>query len=181
VTGQPTLEYAARVEVIPPCIDRTAIRRAWRVRTRLEGLLVSRLIDPDEYDAACAFRAAYEHAAGGPTRSALASDGPSGRSGDGLLGALDDVRRVAQVMARLTHWQRHLVVGCVVLDLSWAELARHLDVAPTTIPRRLAPILRHLTEVWESLDSQQQSPAANTRRPSPTSHRRKHRSSNRCL
>jgi hypothetical protein len=150
ITSRPSLEFLRHFDVHAPIIDRQHFRNGWRFRPRLEALLTRKLIEPREFAAACAFRDAWERAAAGSsTRSALASIGiPSSSGGDTPIGSLDDARRIALVGQHLTRIEAVLVLGCVVLDVSWAELGRRLHVDETTVPRMTAPAVGRLAVLW---------------------------------
>lgn len=150
-SSRPSLEFLRHFDVHAPVIDTTHFRTGWRIRARLEALMTRKLISPREYFAACAFRDAWDRAQGGSARSALASEGKGGRVDFVSLGSLDDARIIALVGERLTREQAVLVLGCVVFDVSWVELARRLHVDETTVPRMAAPAIARLATIWSEV------------------------------
>lgn len=131
-SNRPSVSYLGHYDVLAPLVDGRTFRTSWRVRTRLEGLLRRSQISARDYATACAFRNTWDRAEAGPSRSALASQGGAGGTGFSPTGSLDAARQIALIGGLLSPREAVLVLGCVILDVSWAELARHLAISETT-------------------------------------------------
>ena len=127
----------ASAPVEAPRVDDRHFRPAWRVLTRLDGLLADKAITAGEWHAAADFRELWDQVA----RSALlrspigrASMGIAGRRAfDGsLAGALDAHNRLREIRRRLGAFACTLLYLSVVRDLSWAALGREYDRDPKT-------------------------------------------------
>jgi hypothetical protein len=133
----PSVFYRQHHDVEIPRVDDRHFRPAWRVLTRLDGLLADKAITAAEWHAAADFRELWDQVA----RSALlrspigrASMGIAGhRAFDGsLAGDLDASARLRQIRGVLGAWACTLLEAVLVQDLSWAGLGRHYRCDPKT-------------------------------------------------
>ena len=133
----PSALYRQHHDVEAPRVDARHFRQAWRVLTRLDGLLADHAITSAEWHAAADFRELWDQVA----RSALlrspigrASMGIAGhRAFDGsLAGELDAHNRLREIRRRLGAFACTLLYLSVVWDLSWAALGPEYDCDPKT-------------------------------------------------
>ena len=133
----PSAWYRQHHEVEAPRVDDRHFRPAWRVLTRLDGLLADRAITAAEWHAAADYRELVDQVA----RAALIRS-PIGRASIGtaghrvfalsLAGELDALNRLRQIRNRLGAWACTLLDLVLVRDLSWAALGRHYLRDPKT-------------------------------------------------
>jgi hypothetical protein len=119
--------------VEPPAIDFGQWRPYWRVRTRLDRLLLDGAITPQEWSVAAALRATMEAARAAmlPTRSWDRE--PHGRSpGPALARRADALARLDGVRANLGSFALWLLEACLADDASWRYLGARLGVDPKT-------------------------------------------------
>jgi hypothetical protein len=117
-----------------PAIDFGAWRPYWRIRTRLDRLLLDGAITAREWGIASRLRSAFEaaqagimpiHQLDGDPRRARAASPPSGHRADALA-------RLNQLRATLGSLTLGLLQACLVEDCSWAWLGKCLAVDPKT-------------------------------------------------
>jgi hypothetical protein len=117
----------------PPMIDLGAWRPYWRIRTRLDRLLLDGAITPHEWQAAVRLRRIIEAA-----RSAvlpvhrLDGEPRGGVSGPALARRVDAMARLEQVRAGLGAFAVALLEACLVDDCSWRYLGDRLGIDPKT-------------------------------------------------
>jgi hypothetical protein len=130
----PSLFYRQHHEVEAPIVDAAAFRQGWRVRTRLDGLILDGAITPAEWRAAVAFRTAAERilAAAWSSPIWLGAPGARGRAHDPIASQLDDLAWLRELCQALGKRDFDLVGLCVVDDVSWADLGRQRKVDPKT-------------------------------------------------
>jgi hypothetical protein len=125
-SAAPTLEYRRHHPVEAPRIDSTAFRPAWRRVDRLDQLLVTGVITPQQRAAAAAFRALYEHVHAGDLQAqdlaAMRTSKHCGRSPERPLQRLGAVRRLSEI-AKALGALYPLLVMVVIEELSWCESA----------------------------------------------------------
>jgi hypothetical protein len=132
----------------PPRVDAAVFRQGWRIVTRLDGLLADGAIDLPAWSAAVAFRTAWERATAVPQRGPpLMTMRGSGTPGGASLARLEAVGRLRRVADALGPFHCRLLQGCVVLDLSWSEMARQHHVDRSTIRRWTVRALDRLAGV----------------------------------
>ena len=118
-----------------PRVDDRHFRPAWRVLTRLDGLLADKAITAAEWHAAADYRELVD-----PVRcraftrsSAFGTVGAARSSfGDWRAGDLDASARLRQIRAMLGAWACTLLDAALVRDQSWAALGRHYRCDPKT-------------------------------------------------
>jgi hypothetical protein len=118
-------------DVEAPRIDDRHFRPAWRVITRLDGLLADKAITAAEWHAADDFRELVDQVRSDPRHS-----GPSARPEihfrNWVAGDLDASARLHQIRAVLGDCVCNLLEAALVQDLSWAALGRHYRCDPKT-------------------------------------------------
>lgn len=116
-----------------PAIDFGAWRPYWRIRTRLDRLLLDGAITLHEWRAAVRLRQIIEAA-----RAAVLPihrfDGEprGGVSGPALARRVDAMARLEQVRVGLGTFAMWLLEACLVDDRSWRELGDRLGIDPKT-------------------------------------------------
>lgn len=131
---KPSAQFRQHHNVAEPRIDGRVFHPAWRVVTRLDGLLDDHSISTMEWRAAVAFRNDVETSLIGIWRSSLAMPiAVSGSQyGAGVVIRLDVLGRLQVVRRALGAFAYDLLEACAVRDLSWAALGRQLDVDAKT-------------------------------------------------
>jgi hypothetical protein len=131
----PSTFYRQHHEVESPRVDDRHFRPAWRVLTRLDGLLADHAITSAEWHAAADFRELVDQVrCRAFTRSsAFGSVRAAGNSFRNWgAGDLDASARLRQIRAVLGAWACTLLEAALVRDLSWAALGRHYRCDPKT-------------------------------------------------
>jgi hypothetical protein len=133
----PSALYRRHHDVEAPRVDDRHFRPAWRVLTRLDGLLADKAITAAEWHAAADFRELWDRV----SRAALIRS-PIGRVSKGtaghrafdvlLAGELDAVARLREIRKVLGAWACALLHLSVVRDQSWAALGRQYRCDPKT-------------------------------------------------
>jgi hypothetical protein len=129
----PSEHYRQHHDVEPPRIDANNFRPAWRVRTRLDRLLLDRAITPAEWYAAVALRSMIELVAARGQRAARTEFMPAGAivpyQTEVDSTALAHSRRIRLSLGDVCY---RLLLACIVDDLSWIALGQRLGVDPRT-------------------------------------------------
>jgi hypothetical protein len=117
----------------PPTLDLGAWRPYWRVRTRLDRLLLDGAITPQEWSAAVRLRRIFEasYAAMLPIHR-LDGKPHGGSSGPALARRADALARLEAVRAGLGSFALGLLEACLADDASWRYLGSRLGVDPKT-------------------------------------------------
>ena len=133
----PSALYRQHHDVEAPRVDDRHFRPAWRVLTRLDGLLADKAITAAEWHAAADYRELWDRV----SRAALIRS-PIGRASMGtaghhafdvsLAGDFDSLARPREVRRALGAWPCTLLYLSVVRDQSWAALGRHYRCDPKT-------------------------------------------------
>jgi hypothetical protein len=132
-TASPSPFFRQHHGLEPPAIDFGQWRPYWRVRTRLDRLLLDGAIGPHEWRAAVRLRRLIEAA-----RAAMLPihrlDGEQhgGSSGPALARRSDAIARLSQVRAGLGSFAFWLLEACLADDASWRHLGDRLGVDPKT-------------------------------------------------
>lgn len=148
-SNAPTADRLQHVEAIePPRVDASAFRQGWRVRTRLDSLLIDRRISHGVWQAAVAYRDAWARvlAAGGGSAGLRVSGGADRH--DRLLDLLDTISRLRAVETTIGAGAARLCFACVVEDRSWASIAASDRRNPETVRDWTAQALRSLAWAW---------------------------------
>lgn len=151
MTGNaPSTDRQRHAEAIdPPRVDAVAFRQGWRVRTRLDALLVAGRIDAGIWQAAVAYRDAWER-----VLTATAAGRSLGARGAGadphtrLLAVAASVGRVHAIETLIGRDAAALCYACVVEDRSWASIATAYRRNPETMRDRAVIALRALAWAW---------------------------------
>lgn len=117
----------------PPAIDMGTWRPYWRVRTRLDRLLLDGAITSHEWRAAVRLRALCEAAQTAilPIHR-LDGEPRGGDSGPALVRRVDALARLEIVRAGLGSFAVGLLEVCLVDDCSWRYLGHRLGIDPKT-------------------------------------------------
>lgn len=152
MTARPTPQFRDHHDVEDPRVDERAFRQGWRVRTRLDQLLADARITPGEWQAASEYRETWaiarELAGVEPGMIRIAG----GSSADAAtIARLDAATRLRLVEDAIGTDRARLLLACVVHDLAWAALARHLGKHPETVRDRTVRAIRALAPAWVSV------------------------------
>ena len=146
LTTRPTAEFEQHHDIEAPQIDARSFRAGWRVRTRLDGLLIDGAITPDEWQAGIAFRDTWERALPLRTAALAAAGGGGGDPDAGMLARLGARTRLRQLGEALGFVSMACLVSCAVQDLPWREvglrLRVHHETARTMTVRALQALAR---------------------------------------
>ena len=131
----PTSFYRQHHSVEAPRIDDAMFRPGWKVRTRLDRLLLKGTIGPKEWQAGVAYRDAYTLAFGTALGSPVDRIGlgrrpeRSGRASqlEHTEAQLAAVQRLAAIRQQLGSVAVCLIEALVVEDRSWTEIGRQLE------------------------------------------------------
>jgi hypothetical protein len=117
----------------PPAIDFGQWRPYWRVRTRLDRLLLDGAITPHEWRTAVRLRRIIEAARAAvlPIHR-LDGEPRGGVSGPALTRRVDAIARLDQVRAGLGVIALGLLEACLADDCSWRYLGDRLGIDPKT-------------------------------------------------
>jgi hypothetical protein len=146
----PSALYRQHHDVEAPRVDDRHFRPAWRVLTRLDGLLADHAITSAEWHAAADFRELVDQ---GRCRaftrsSAFGTVGEAGNSfRNSVAGDLDASARLRQIRAVLGAWACTLLEAALVRDLSWAALGRHYRCDPKTARARVITAIEALRTI----------------------------------
>jgi hypothetical protein len=145
---RPDAHFRQHHDVEPPRVDERTFRPAWRVRSRLDQLLLTRAISPLEWRAGARYRLTFDTAfAGVLPGSRLVRTGSARVADASMTARLDALAWLRSHRMRLGTATRDLVEACVVEDLSWAELGRRLGVDPKTARNRTVSALGKLARI----------------------------------
>jgi hypothetical protein len=133
----PTPFYLQHHRVEAPSVDERHFRQAWRVLTRLDGLLADGAITTAEWHAAADFRDMAEFALGGAASHSVLTGARTARSAaspttDRLVARLDARSWLDEVTRAIGIVACALIQACVVDELSWAAIGRRFGVDPKT-------------------------------------------------
>lgn len=136
-TSAPTREYHRHHVVEAPRIDDRHFHPAWRVLTRLDGLLADGAITTAEWHAAADFRDMAEFALGGAASHSVLTGARTARSvasltADRLVARLDARSWLDEVARVIGTVPCALIKAFVVDDMSWAAIGRCFGVDPKT-------------------------------------------------
>jgi hypothetical protein len=154
MTARPTAEFQTHHDIDAPSVDARSFRQAWRVRTRLDGLLRDGFVSLAAYDAGKRWRKdwemALERSAG--TRLDAVGCGNGGASGGPIvrIAAMGRLRVVADAVGGYAWCMLVLVVA---QDRPWTEVGRQLGCAHTTAPRHAAKALTALARHYQRVDA----------------------------
>jgi hypothetical protein len=150
--GSTPLDYLKQHQSLDqPEISARAFRQAWRVRSRIDKLLVAEEITGFEWRCASEFRTLHEVAFGSLLRAPRLDGTGRGsgyrdtlRPGDQQRAAL---RRLRDLQARLDRDTVQLLELIIVMDLRWRELGKRLSCHACTAKRRAIAAIRRLATV----------------------------------
>lgn len=149
MTTSPTTELRRHHDIEEPAVDTRAFRQAWRIRTRLDGLLGDELITPGQWQAAVDYRNAW-----GRVR-AIAGAGSTLRVSAGggdpewvAIERLDAFARIDAVEAVIGALATALCQACVIEDYPWARTARLTRRDPHTVRHWTVLAIRSLAAAW---------------------------------
>lgn len=132
--SEPSKFYQQHHAIDPPAIDAQSFRPYWRLRTRLDQLLLDGAISYPEWRAARLFRALCETALAGAFRTQSLNRGDGDPLGIALAATrrIDASRRLLAIRGHLGAPAAELLEKHLVDDLSWATLGQRLGVHPKT-------------------------------------------------
>jgi hypothetical protein len=139
----PSAHFRQHHAVDEPSVDSASFRTAWRVRTRLDQLLIDRIITPHEWFVAVRLRTMLELVAiRQGLRAARTEFLPSGKpNGTTSVQASRYCRDIADRFGAVCSG---ILVACLVDDLSWAELGRRIGTDPRTAKAWTVVLLKML-------------------------------------
>jgi hypothetical protein len=153
-SNAPAAVRSQHVEAIePPRVDASAFRQGWRVRTRLDALLVDGSITPAQWTAADQYRALWGRVFGLATPldatrgSGRGAGGPDARA----VALLDLSAQVFAVERAIGPLATRLTTLCVIEDRSWAEIGRLTARHPQTARTWCVLAIRAVAAHWTSL------------------------------
>jgi hypothetical protein len=142
---KPTEHFLQHHDVEPPLIDASSFRPAWRVRTRLERLLLYRLITPAEWFAAVTLRLAVERIASAGLHAIPTVFMPGHNKTPQDCSQADAYcRRAAEILGETIY---PMLLACVVEDLSWIALGERMHVDARTARAWVVVAIKLLAKV----------------------------------
>ena len=135
-----------------PEVSERAFRQAWRVRTRVDRLLVDKAISWAEWRCAVEYRALYECAFGSLT-PASRPDG-TGRGGAYRAGLrpsdrqLAALRQLQKLLRQLDRPTVQLLEAVIVEDVKWCVLGKRLGAHSCTARRWAVAAIKLLATAW---------------------------------
>jgi len=147
---KPTSEFARQHDIEAPAVDARSFRQGWRVRSRLDQLLLDGRISRGEWQAANEFRTSWAYALQIGSLGALRW-GRTGGVGDPhkrALDLLDAVERLQAVEEVIGSLASQLVFECVVRDAPWARTAAAYHRDPETIRDWTSLAIKALAVAW---------------------------------
>jgi hypothetical protein len=152
MTAQPTPEFRLKHDVEAPRVDGRAFRQGWIVRTRLDQLLADGRITRGEWQAATEYRLTWaiarELAGIEPGMIRVAGTASADAA---TIARLDAVTKLRIVEDAIGSFAARCLLACLVHDLPWAAIARHLRKHPETVRDRTVVAIRALARVWDGL------------------------------
>jgi hypothetical protein len=151
----PTPEFRRHHRVLEPEISAAAFMPAWRVRSRLDRLLLDGAISVVQWRAAIAYRDTWEAAHRGGMTSNVASleagvisKGRHRRPVEPGTARLDAIERLKRIEQHLSPIVVRLVASCVLEDLGWAQVGRRFGCTPKTARSWVVAAVRALAAIW---------------------------------
>jgi len=144
----PTPERAAHAEGITPPVVNGVRRPWWTIRTRLDGLLIEKLIDERAHKAALAFERDFAllTVSSRDSFSALRTGRIETDRHVEMRGRIDAVMRLRLAQARLGPDAFGLIIAVVVVDESWRALERRFARGRQTVKAMAAEAITALVE-----------------------------------
>lgn len=144
---EPSPFFRQHVALDAPEIDARSFRPYWRVRTRLDQLLIDHAISYAQWYAGVTFRLWVERRLGASYggQSLDRSDRPSAGFDASAVRGIDASDELDRVCVDLGADHLRLVSLFVVHDVNFRDIARALDCHPTTARKRTIDALRALT------------------------------------
>ena len=152
---KPTTQLLQHINAIdPPAIDAHNRRPYWRISSRLAALRDTSAISPDEYLAACEYRAAWERILASIVRVSTRSSPIRTIAG---YGATDAVLRITSTVSRIRCTETalgslasSLLFWHAVDDLPWTDIAAKLHRQPRTVRNWTITALHDLPDAWDA-------------------------------
>jgi len=152
---KPTTQLLQHINAIdPPAIDAHNRRPYWRISSRLAALRDTSAISPDEYLAACEYRAAWERVLASIVRTSQL-DRTTIRTISGY-GATDAVLRITSTVSSIRCTETtlgslasSLLFWHAVDDLPWTDIAAKLHRQPRTVRNWTISALHALPDAWD--------------------------------
>jgi hypothetical protein len=150
--SEPTKFFRQHHAVDSPAIDENAFRPYWRVRSRLDQLLLDGAISFPVWRAGAAFRVLAEMVIAELYPAKWLDQTAKNQLGFGLslAGRIDALDRLQRVRAALGGFAFELLERHLVDDQSWARLAQRYGAHPKTVRNWTITALQALaTVIWE--------------------------------
>jgi hypothetical protein len=142
------------VAIEAPQVDALAFRQGWRVASRLDLLHRDGRLTAGQWQAAVEYRAAWEGARLEAAATMRLIRGGGGGAGDGgharLLAGIGTVARLRAVESAIGDWRADLCRACIVHDVPWVALARHLHHDRETVRDWTVGAIRALARAWSA-------------------------------
>jgi hypothetical protein len=150
---RPSVYYRQHHEVAEPRIDNVAFQPGWKVRTRLDRLLLEKLISFREWQVAVWYRQTYERAFASELASSAGRLDVPGRA-PYYRGRQNPREQQLEAIAYLRHVRTALgptitglLESCAVSDLSWTAIGRKQHVCARTARRWVVESIKLLARV----------------------------------
>jgi hypothetical protein len=150
LTSAPTPQFRQHHQAQAPQVDSTAFRQAWRITTRLDGLLEAGRIDREQYEAAQEWRRWAEAVTPFRAQSWDVRVDASRVANDAAMvlrvNAAAKLRSVTEMLGQLRH---RLLELSVRDDRSWREIGDRLGVDAKTATGRVIEAIAALAD-WHA-------------------------------
>lgn len=145
---KPTAEFETHHDVEPPRVDERFFHPAWRVRTRVDKLLIDGAIGADVWRAASDYRVLYARAFGNLWRvPSLERKGSSQWRDPSTVTRIDALTALRVTRRQLGIRRTTLVEASVIADCSWPALGRTIGVSPKVARARTIAALVALQKI----------------------------------
>lgn len=144
---EPSPFYRQHHEVEAPVVDERHFRPAWKIITRLDGLLADRLITAAQFHAAVDFRELYEEVQPRSARSPLAGLAPRVALPDSAFHRLDASKRLMVIQFAIGRRRYTWLVLSIVEDTPWKALARRWRIDHRAARKRVAGAIKQLSRL----------------------------------
>jgi hypothetical protein len=151
---KPSPEFLQHHAVEAPAVNVRTFRQGWRVHSRLDALRRDGRLTAGQWQAAVEYREAWESARLEAAATMRLIRGGGGGVGDGgharLLAGIAIVARLRAVESAIGRWRADLCRACIVHDLPWVALGRHLHCDRETARDWTVAAIRTLARAWSA-------------------------------
>lgn len=150
MTAQPSPEFRQHHDVEAPQVDASAFRQGFRVRTRLDRLLLDGRITSGQWQVADEYRCAWAIALrlGGLSGAQLGRVSGHSDPHESALANLATIERLRLAEIAIGNRNARLCFACFVEDRSWAEIGREFHRNPETVREWTVSALYALSRAW---------------------------------